>query len=130
MDFGEPAACQVGVDGRAKRFLGRALAEGPRSRTGVKMRLSREGGLAQAGSALTIFKLAQKVVIRRRRVAPRQKPRRLEKKITQENNSSQAEHTHQHPPPCDSLAHAMTFRRWSARRNVSAIEFIVGLDAL
>jgi hypothetical protein len=33
-------------------------------------------------------------------------------------------------PPCHRLAHAMTFRRWSARRSVSAIEFIVGLEAL
>jgi hypothetical protein len=129
----------IGVDGpnqgafawAGAEFAGNHLGIEDGPDVGVCLHLV-DGGATELGGAFTIAYLVEKVVEFGPRIAAAEDVRALIDKTAGRGEAEETCGTREKRAPCNARCprHRRIFRRRSARRSVSAIEFMVGLDAL
>ncbi len=99
MDLGEPAMGEVVLNGVLEGALPGALAQRLRCRFGIELGECPQDRIAQLCSAVPIAKLAQEVVVGRRRVASHRQPGQAIKEPTRDAERREARRADHQPPP-------------------------------
>ena len=139
LDRHEASLSDIRVDGLDKRAFAGPGAELMGHRLGIENQVESlwasacaMAALAELGRAFAVAQLVEQIVEFGARIAPAEDVCALVDETARRGDAQKPGEAREHRASRDARgpAHAMTFLRWSARRSVSASEFMVGLEAL